>query len=183
MIRIEVDGGRSVSALLQAPGGARACYVFAHGAGAGMTHPFMAAVAKGLAEREVATLRYQFPYMEQGSRRPDPPKLAHAAVRAAVAQAARSLPGVPAGKPSSERAQHLRDVKIPMLFLQGGRDALAELPRMQRVVQSLGARATLEVFPRADHSFRSAVLDELADKLAGWINAGNEPAGRSFPGR
>lgn len=185
-----------------------------------MTHPFMAAVASALAEREVATLRYQFPYMEQGSRRPDPPKLAHAAVRAAVAQAARSLPGVPlfaggksfggrmtsqaqasqplpgvrglvflgfplhpAGKPSEERAKHLRDVKIPMLFVQGGRDALAALPLVERVVERLRPRATLEVFPHADHSFRSAGRDELADKLAAWISAGNAPAGRSFPGR
>jgi hypothetical protein len=220
MITLELDGGRSVSALLQAPGSARACYVFAHGAGAGMTHPFMAAVANGLAERSIATLRYQFPYMEQGSRRPDPPKLAQATVRAAVAEAARSLAGVPlfaggksfggrmtsqaqaaqplpgvrglvflgfplhaAGKPSSERAVHLREVKIPMLFLQGGRDALAELPLIERVAESLRPRATLEVFPRADHSFRSAVLDELLDKLAGWISAGSGPAGRSFPGR
>jgi predicted alpha/beta-hydrolase family hydrolase len=171
-----------------------------------MTHPFMAALAGGLAQRSVATLRYQFPYMESRSRRPDPPKLAQAAVRAAVDEAARRLPDVPlfaggksfggrmtsqaqaarplagvlglaflgfplhpAGKPSDERAQHLRDVEIPMLFLQGGRDALAELALMQRVVESLGPRATLEVFKPADHSFRSVELDELAGSLARWI--------------
>lgn len=220
MITIEVEGGRRISALLEAPGVARACYVFAHGAAAGMRHPFMAAVAHGLAERSIATLRYQFPYMEQGSRRPDPPQLAQATVRAAVAQAAKSLAGVPlyaggksfggrmtsqaqasqplpgvlgliflgfplhpAGKPSVERAQHLHDVRIPMLFLQGGRDALAELRLVERVVDSLGPRATLEVFPRGDHSFRSTALDQLLDKLARWISEGSAPAGRSSPAR
>ena len=91
-ISIALDGGERVSGLLQAPPGARVCYVLAHGAGAGMNHPFMAAAAAGLAERGIATLRYQFLYMERGSKRPDPPKLAHAAVRAAVAEAARRLP-------------------------------------------------------------------------------------------
>src|SRR5687767_12938481 len=91
-LTIAVDDTHVVSALLDAPRGARACYVLAHGAGAGMRHPFMAAVANGLAERGVATLRYQFPYMEKGSKRPDAPKLAQATVRAAVAEAARRLP-------------------------------------------------------------------------------------------
>src|SRR5712671_2161851 len=163
-VTIMVDDVRSVSGLLLAPPRARACYVLAHGAGAGMAHPFMQNVAVELGERAIATLRYQFPYMEQGSKRPDAPKLAHATVRAAVAQAARlvptlalvaggksfggrmtsqaqaasPMPGVrglaflgfplhPAGKPSDERARHLFDVRIPMLFLQGTRDALADL--------------------------------------------------------
>ncbi|HET7851945.1 MAG TPA: alpha/beta family hydrolase, partial [Methyloceanibacter sp.] len=154
--KITVDETHRVSGLLQAPRKARACYVLAHGAGAGMTHPFMAAIADGLAERGIATLRYQFPYMEQGSKRPDVPKLAQATVRAAVAEASRlvpklhliaggksfggrmtsqaqaqsPLPGVrglaflgfplhAAGRPSEERAAHLYEVKIPMLFLQG----------------------------------------------------------------
>ncbi|MBV9563878.1 MAG: alpha/beta hydrolase, partial [Bradyrhizobium sp.] len=154
---VSVDvGGRPVSALLQLPAGATCCYVLAHGAGAGMAHPFLAAVADELAERGIATLRYQFLYMEQGSKRPDPPALAQAAVRAAVAkagelarglpliaggksfggrmtsqaQAAAPLPGVrgliflgfplhPAGRPSRERGEHLFDVRVPMLFLQG----------------------------------------------------------------
>jgi len=153
-VTIAVDDTRSVSGLLQAPKAARTCYVLAHGAGAGMAHPFMAAVANGLAERGIATLRYQFPYMERGSKRPDPPPVAHAAVRAAVAQAAALLPGLPllaggksfgarmssqaqaaaplpgvralvfvgfplhpAGKPSDERAKHLFNVDVPMLFL------------------------------------------------------------------
>ena len=94
-ISIAVEDGVAVSGLLQAPPQARACYVLAHGAGAGMTHPFMAAVAEGLAERGIATLRYQFPYMERGSKRPDPPKLAHAAVRAAVTAAQSELPKLP----------------------------------------------------------------------------------------
>src|SRR3954462_4126142 len=155
-LRIEVGSGEAVSALLIQPPQARACYVFAHGAGAGMTHASMEIVAAGLAGRGIATLRYQFPYMEKGSRRPDAPKVAHAAVRAAAAEAARRcptlpliaggksfggrmtsqaqaiapLPGVrgllflgfplhPPGKPSTERGDHLKDVKIPMLFLQG----------------------------------------------------------------
>src|SRR3954453_1557650 len=91
---IDISGTR-VSGLLQIPPHASACYVFAHGAGAGMAHPFMAAVAAGLAERRIATLRYQFPYMEKGSKRPDPPKIAHATVRAAVAEVAKLLPDLP----------------------------------------------------------------------------------------
>lgn len=94
-VSIGVDGAQRVSGLLQAPEEARACYVMAHGAGAGMTHPFLASVANGLAERGIATLRYQFPYMEQRSKRPDTPKVAHAAVRAAVIEAARLVPKLP----------------------------------------------------------------------------------------
>src|SRR5262245_11090485 len=91
-IHINVNDDQRVSGLLQAPPAARACYVLAHGAGAGMTHPFLAAIADGLAERGIATLRYQFPYMEQGSKRPDAPKLAHATVQAAVLEASRRVP-------------------------------------------------------------------------------------------
>jgi hypothetical protein len=212
---ITVNGGQRISGLLQAPPEARACYVLAHGAGAGMTHPFLTAVANGLAERGIATLRYQFPYMEQGSKRPDSPKLAHATVRAAVleasrrvptlalfaggksfggrmtsqAQAASPLPGVrglvflgfplhPPGQPSDERASHLLDVQIPMLFLQGTRDEFATLPLIQPFCARLGARATLKLFQEADHSFHvpartgrkdSEVRDELLDTLAHWI--------------
>ena len=193
----------------------RACTVLAHGAGAGMTHPFMAAIANGLAERGIATLRYQFPYMEQGSKRPDSPKLAHATVRAAVIEASRlvpdlalfaggksfggrmtsqaqaesPLPGVrgllflgfplhPPGQPSDERAKHLFDVQIPMLFLQGTRDEFASLPLLEPLCERLGARATLKLFQDADHSFHvlartgrkdAEVRDELLDALADWI--------------
>jgi len=94
-VTIAVDDAPSVRGLLSAPPGARACYVLAHGAGAGMFHPLMDGAARGLAERGIATLRYQFPYMERGAKRPDPPKLAHATVRAAVAEAARLAPELP----------------------------------------------------------------------------------------
>src|SRR5688572_10437841 len=94
-VTIPLEHAQSVSALFLAPAEARACYVLAHGAGAGMAHPFMAAVAEGLRERGIATLRYQFPFMERGSKRSDPPKVAQGAVRAAVAAAARLAPGLP----------------------------------------------------------------------------------------
>ena len=212
-VTIIVDDAHRVSGLFLTPPRARAIYVFAHGAGAGMAHPFMVAVADELAGHGIASLRYQFPYMEEGGKRPDPPKLAQAAVRAAVeeaarlvpslpliaggksfggrmtsqAQAASPLPGVrglaflgfplhPAGKPSDERAEHLSDVKIPMLFLQGTRDALADVKLLKPVIKRLGARASLELFEDADHSFhvparsgrkdadvRRAMLDAFAE--------------------
>jgi len=212
-VRITVDDTHRVSGLLQTPSAARACYVLAHGAGAGMTHPFMATVANGLAERGIATLRFQFPYMEQGSKRPDSPKLAHAAVRAAVleasqlslplfaggksfggrmtsqAQAEAPLPGVrglvflgfplhPPGQPSENRAQHLFDVQIPMLFLQGTRDDFADLQLLQPLCQRLAPRGALKLFADADHSFHvrarsgrkdSEVQTEVFDTLSGWV--------------
>jgi predicted alpha/beta-hydrolase family hydrolase len=180
-----------------------------------MSHPFMAAVADGLAERGIATLRYQFPYMEEGARRPDAPKLAQATVRPAVAQAlhllpelpliaggksfggrmtsqaqaALPLPGVrglvflgfplhPAGRPSDERGAHLFEIKIPMLFLQGTRDALADTRLVEALVQRLDTRATLKLFQHADHSFHvpartgrkdADVTAEMLDGLASWL--------------
>jgi predicted alpha/beta-hydrolase family hydrolase len=215
-ITITVEDGIDVSGLLQAPPRARACFVLAHGAGAGMAHPFMAAVASELAQRGIASLRYQFPYMEQGGKRPDPPKRAHATVRAAVAETARLLPRLPlfaggksfggrmtsqaqaavpllrvrglaflgfplhpAGRSSRDRGAHLFDVAIPMLFLQGTRDALAELPQIEPLCQALGARADLRLFRDADHSFHvparsgrtdSEVRGEMLDALAAWID-------------
>ncbi len=212
---IEIGNAGSVSALLDRPQQARACFVFAHGAGAGMTHPFMEAVASGLGERGVATLRYQFPYMEKGTRRPDPPAVAQAAVRAAVAEAGRRCAGLslvaggksfggrmtsqaqavaplagvhglaflgfplhPAGKPSSDRARHLADVHVPMFFVQGTRDNLAELKLLEPVVKNLGRSATLHRVEAADHSFhvpaRSGrndreVMGEILDAFAAWI--------------
>jgi len=214
-VTITVDPDTRVSGLLQAPARARACYVLAHGAGAGMNHPFMAAVAAGLAQRGLASLRYQFPYMERGSKRPDPPKLAHATVRAAVVEAGRRLPDLPliaggksfggrmtsqaqaleplpgvrglaflgfplhpAKQPSRERAKHLADVKVPMLFLQDTRDALAMLDQIEPVCAALGKRAALKLFTDADHSFHvparsgrtdAQVLDEVLDALAEWV--------------
>jgi predicted alpha/beta-hydrolase family hydrolase len=182
-----------------------------------MMHSFMEAFANGLCERGIATLRYQFPYMEKGSKRPDPPVIAQAAVRAAAAeaerccpglkliaggksfggrmtsqaQAAASLPGVrglafagfplhPAGKPSTDRAEHLVSIELPMLFLQGTRDALADVALIEGVVKRLGPRATLHLVDGADHSFhvlaRSGrnnreVLDEILDAFAHWVAA------------
>jgi uncharacterized protein len=214
-LTISVCDTQRVSGLLQVPAGAWACYVLAHGAGAGMTHPFMAAIAEGLAERGIATLRYEFPYMEKGGRRPDPPKVAHAAVRAAVMEAGRRLPRLPifAGgksfggrmtsqaqaadplprvhgliflgfplhppeKPSNERAKHLFEVTVPMLFLQGARDKLADLQLLKPVVRKLGARGSLKLFREADHSFHvlarsgrndSELRVELLDAVAEWL--------------
>jgi predicted alpha/beta-hydrolase family hydrolase len=215
-LQIRIEKADPVSALLMKPPQARACYVFAHGAGAGMAHASMETIAAGLADRGIATLRYQFPYMEKGSKRPDAPAVAHAAVRAAVAEAARlcdglpliaggksfggrmtsqaqalgALPGVrglaffafplhPAGKPSSDRAKHLADVDIPMLFLQGTRDALAELSLLEPLVKKLGRLATLHPVKEADHSFhvlaRSGrndreVMTEVLDAFAAWAS-------------
>jgi len=214
-VTIAVDDTQRVSALLQSPPDARACYVFAHGAGAGMNHPFMTRVADELASRGIATLRYQFPYMEKRSKRPDSPKVAQATVRAAVAEAAQRLPGLvlvaggksfggrmtsqaqaasplpgvrglafvgfplhPAGVPSSDRAKHLSDVQIPMLFLQGTRDELAHLALIESLASELGERARLKLFDDADHSFHvpkrsgrtdAQVIAGLADTLAQWI--------------
>jgi uncharacterized protein len=212
---LKVEAGSAiVSALLIVPDHARACFVFAHGAGAGMTHAFMEEAATGLAARGIATLRYQFPYMEKGSKRPDPPAVAHAAVRAAVAEAAKACPGLPliaggksfgarmtsqaqaktplagvrglgffgfplhpAGKPSQERADHLTDVHVPMLFLQGTKDKLAELDLLEPVVGRLGRLASLHLVEGADHSFhvpaRSGrndreVMAEILDAFAAW---------------
>ena len=198
-------GGESVSGLLLRPADAKALYLFAHGAGAGITHRAMESNAQGLAERGIATLRYQFLYMEKRSRRPDPPKLAHAAVRAAAAkaievapdlplfaggrsfggrmtsqaQAEQPLPSVrglavlgfplhPAGKPGTERAEHLSQVQVPMLFVSGDRDALAEHDLLKPVVAKLGERATLHLVSKADHSFRTAEAEAL-DALAQWM--------------
>lgn len=201
--------------LVDAPANAHAAYVFAHGAGAGMRHPFMEAIAQGLAARAIAVLRYEFPYMEKGARRPDPPKVAQARVREAVEEAGRRFPGLPlfaggksfggrmtsqaqaaealpgvrglvfvgfplhaAGKPSGERAAHLAEIKVPMLFLQGTRDALADLQYLEPVIGKLGKRAMLETFAEADHSFHvparsgrtdSEVREALLDAISGFV--------------
>jgi predicted alpha/beta-hydrolase family hydrolase len=215
-LSIALPAGGSVSGLLQLPANnVEACFVLAHGAGAGMAHSFMAAMAQGLAERGIATLRFNFPFMEQGSKRADSPAVAHAAVRAAVAEATRRLPdlrlfaggksfggrmttqaqatealpgvagiallGFPlhaASKPSIERAAHLSGIKLPMLFLQGTRDALADLDLITQTTADLGKRATLHVVEGADHAFHvlvrsgrknDEVLEELLDALAGWM--------------
>jgi len=216
-LSLELPDGTTISALLRVPEDAGALYVFAHGAGAGMQHAGMASVADALAGAGVATLRYQFPYMERGSKRVDTPPVAHAAVRAAVAEARRRLPGLPlfaggrsfggrmtsqaqalaplagvrglafvgfplhpAGKPGVERARHLAEVTIPMLFLQGTRDDLADLTLLRSVVEPLGQRATLHVVDDADHSFHvrassgrkdAEVVLELARTMSAWFLA------------
>jgi predicted alpha/beta-hydrolase family hydrolase len=214
-VRIVVDGTTRVSGLLQHPRGARACLVLGPGAGAGMAHPFMAGIAADLAARGVATLRYQFPYMERGGKRPDAPVLCHATVRAAVlaarelaptlaliaggksfggrmtsqAQADSALPGVlglaflgfplhAPKRPSSDRGEHLLQVRIPLLFLQGTRDELADLTLIRRLVERLGKLATLRVLADADHSFHvlvrsgrtdAQVRTEMLDSTVSWI--------------
>lgn len=198
------------------PEGAQACLVFAHGAGAGMHHAFMAAMATGLAERSIASLRFQFPFMEKGSRRPDSPRVAQAAVRAAVLEASRRLPMLPifaggksfggrmtsqaqaaeplpqvqglvfvgfplhaAGAPSTDRARHLAQVQVPMLFLQGTRDSLANLDLMRGTSQALGTRASLHVVEGADHAFHvpvrsgrndGQVQGEMLDTMSEWMS-------------
>jgi hypothetical protein len=216
-LRLHVPGAPdTVAARLLAPPGARALYALAHGAGAGMDHPFLADMSQRLAARAIATLRFQFPYMQAGRKRPDPPALLMATVRAALDQAAQLLPGVPlvaggksmggrmtsrlmaeaphpdvrglvflgfplhpAGAPATERAEHLAAVRVPMLFLQGTRDTLADLTLMHPVIENLGARATMHVVDGGDHSFEvlkrtgrtaAEIHDELADTIAAWLD-------------
>ena len=206
-----------MSGLLERPARAVACYVLAHGAGAGMTHPFLNACAEALAQHGVATLRFQFPFLERGSRRPDPPAVAQSTVRAAVkaaaglvpdlpliaggrsfggrmssqAQASLALPGVvglaflgfplhPAKRPSVDRAEHLLEVNVPMLFVQGTRDELANLADLRAVCSRLGERATLHLIEDADHAFHvrarsgrtdQEVIGEIASVVAAWTRA------------
>lgn len=213
-VTIETPSG-SVSGILQRPADAKWLYVLAHGAGAGMRHAFMEGIAAALADRAMATLRFQFPYAEQGRRRPDAPQVAQEAVRAAVAAAITMAPDLPlvaggksyggrmtshaaateprlpgvrglvflgfplhaAGRPGVARAAHLPDVGLPMLFVQGTRDALADLALIRSVIDPLGAPATLHIVEGADHGFRvpkstgktpGAVLGEIADAICAW---------------
>jgi predicted alpha/beta-hydrolase family hydrolase len=214
-IRIEVEGRGTVSGLLRRPDDAAALLVLAHGAGAGMRHPFMERVAGALADRAIATLRYQFPYMEAGKKRPDRAPVARATVRAAVGAAAEAAGGLPifaggksfggrmtsgasaeealpgvrglvflgfplhaVGRPGTERAGHLRAVDVPMLFVQGTRDRLADLDLLGPILDDLGDRATLHVVDGGDHSFKvlkrsgrteAEVMAEIADAIAGFI--------------
>lgn len=208
-------GGRAgaVSGLLALPARATCLLVLAHGAGAGMRHPFMESAAAELAERGIATLRYQFPYMEKKSRRPDPPAVLQATVRAAVRAASAAAPDLPllaggksmggrmtslaaaaepldgvrgivflgfplhaAGSNSDERGAHLSGVSVPMLFLQGTRDRLADLDRLRPLLAGI-PRATLKVFEGADHSFHpprsvgrtdAEMIAEIAGTVAAW---------------
>jgi predicted alpha/beta-hydrolase family hydrolase len=195
----------------------RALYVLAHGAGAGMRHPFLETMARALTERGIGTFRYEFLYMEKKSGRPDPPAVAAARVREAVAEAAREAPGAPLiaggksfggrmtstaqaeeplpgvrglaflgfplhppGKPGTARAEHLTQVRVPMLFLQGTRDEFAPLDLLRPVVGALGDRATLTLVEDGDHSFKvpartgrkpAEVMAQLADAITAWSAA------------
>jgi uncharacterized protein len=213
-LQFAVEGAGEVSAILMRPATAQWLLVLAHGAGAGMTHPFLEKLASELADAGVASLRYQFPYMEQRRRVPDSPSVATATVAGAVRAAANAAAGLPlfAGgksfgarmtsqaasqqllegvrglvffgfplhppnKPGTKRAEHLPKVQIPMLFLQGTRDTLADLTLLKPVCSSLGSRAKLHVIETADHSFHvlkssgrndAEVLRELAHTTASW---------------
>ena len=215
-LRFAVEGAGDVSALLLKPQSARWMLVLGHGAGAGMTHPFLEKLAAELAEVEIATLRYQFPYMEERRRVPDKPEVLTATVAAAVRTAWESAPELPllAGgksmggrmtsqaasqglltgvkglvffgfplhppnRPSTNRAEHLKKVLQPMLFLQGTRDTLADLQLLQPICADLGTRVTLHVIDGADHSFHvlkssgkndPAILTELAQTTASWAD-------------
>ncbi|UWU77505.1 dienelactone hydrolase family protein [Bradyrhizobium huanghuaihaiense] len=215
-LKLDIERTGTVSAILTLPDRARACYVLAHGAGADMRHSFMEKTAEGLAERGIATFRFNFLYMEKKHGRPDQPAVAHAAIRAAVAEAARLCPGLKlvaggksfggrmtsqaqskaplpgvkglaflgfplhaAKKPSSERAEHLSGIAIPMLFLQGTRDELADLSYLKPVVEKLGPKATLHQVEGGDHSFavlkksgrsNDEALTEVLDVLEAWID-------------
>lgn len=215
--KIRLENGDLVDAVTMVPTQAESAYVFAHGAGTGMTHPFMPAVAEGLAQRRIATLRYQFPSMQAGKRRVDSPAVAHETVRAAVARARTLWPSLPlfaggksfggrmtsqaqaiallnpvlgliflgfplhpAGKPSIERAAHLADVDVPMLFVHGSRDALAHALPFKQMTSRLGALTSAIEVAEADHTFHvprrtggtdGEVLDEILDVMAVWTQA------------
>ena len=209
-----VENAGEVYAILVRPPKAESLLVLAHGAGAGMNHPFMQSLATELAAVRMATLRYQFPYMEQQRKIPDRPPVLTATVVAAVAAAAKSAPGLPLfaggkslggrmtslaaaerglddvcgliffgfplhppGQQGTKRAEHLREVKLPMLFLQGTRDKLADLNLLRPICAALGSGAALHVIDTADHSFHvlkssgktdTQVLRELAQTVATW---------------
>jgi predicted alpha/beta-hydrolase family hydrolase len=203
-----------VSAILLRPDDAKWLYVLGHGAGAGMRHAFMERVATELANRGIATLRYQFPYMEAGRRSPDSPKVLEETVRAAISAALDKVPDLPViagGKsmggrisshiaandpppelkgliflgyplhapkqPAVKRAEHLSDIHIPMLFLQGTRDDLADLALLGPIVERLGPNATLHVVEGGNHSFKvlkrsgrteDEVIAEIGDAIHNW---------------
>jgi hypothetical protein len=214
-----------VSALFDRPRGARALIALAHGAGEGMRHAFMEAVSQRLTAASIGVFRYQFPYMEEGRRAPDPPGVLTATVRAATLAAAKAAPELPLfaggkslggrmtstaasqralegvrgiaffgfplhapGQPVRARADHLRSVDVPMLFLQGTRDPLADLGELRPVLDDFGERAQLHVVDGGDHSFHvqkrtgrtdAEVLDEICTRVVKWIAAHLESCGGS----
>ena len=215
-LRFHVEGAAEVSALLVRPKNARWLLALAHGAGAGMTHPFMENLSDELSAVAIATFRYQFPYMEQRRHVPDAPAVLTATVVAAVQAAKKAAPDLPilAGgksmggrmtsqsaqhpldgvqgliffgfplhppnRPGTKRADHLAQVTVPMLFLQGTRDTFADLKLLRPICAELGERATLHVIESADHSFHvlksskrtdADVLRELAETTASWAKS------------
>jgi uncharacterized protein len=208
-----------VGAVLMKPEDTEFLMVLAHGAGAGMNHPFMETLSNKLAEKNIAVFRYQFPYWEKGKRSPDPPNILTATVKSAVETASKKLKGVKIiaggkslggrmtstaaskeslpnvegivffgfplhapGKPSSERAEHLFKVTVPMLFLQGTRDKLADLNLLKPVCKKLNGRAEFHIIEGADHSFHvlkssgktdEQVIEELAETTSKWANTIN----------
>ncbi len=213
-VRFAVQDASDASAVLLRPQNAECVLVLAHGAGAGMNHPFMTALANELAATGVASFRFQFLYMEQRRRVPDRAPVLTATVQAAVRAASEAAPDLPlfaGGKslggrmtslaaaehglenvrglvffgfplhppnqPGTKRAEHLGEVRLPMLFLQGTRDALADLKLLRPICAKLGARVTLHVIEGADHSFHvlrssgktdEGVLEELARSVSTW---------------
>lgn len=213
---LATESSGEVSALLSRPRSAKALYLFAHGAGAGMRHAFMESVAERLAARDVATLRYNFPYKEAGRGGPNPQPVLLKTVRSAVAEAARLAPDLPLvaggksmggrmtslaaakealpgvlglaffgfplhapGRNSAERGQHLAEVGLPMLFLQGTRDKLADLTLLEPLVATIEPAPELHVVDDADHGFHvpkrsgrtdDEVLDELCGVLDSWLD-------------
>ena len=206
----------TVSARLLQPADANRLLVLAHGAGAGMLHPFMETLAEALAARRVASFRYNFPFMEGERAGPNPPAVLVATVRSAVEAAARAAPDLPLvaggkslggrmtstaaatsplpgvrgivflgfplhapGRPSAHRAEHLREVAAPLLFLQGTRDKLADLSLLEPLCEELGSGATLQIVAGGDHSFHvlkrsgrsdDEVRDELVDAIVSWTD-------------
>jgi uncharacterized protein len=213
-VTFPVESAGEVSALLLLPDNPRWLLIFAHGAGAGMRHSFMESLSSELAALQIATFRYQFPYMEKRGGRPDSPAILTSTVAAALSAGSEAAPGLPLlaggksmggrmtsqaaaqnllpdvsglvffgfplhppGSPSTKRADHLTKVPMPMLFLQGTRDTLADLKLLRPVVKKLGELATLHIIESADHGFhvlkRSgktdvSVLAELAQTTADW---------------
>lgn len=207
---IKVNDTDSVSAEVYCPSSPKAIYVFAHGAGAGMNHAFMRELSEALANLQIATLRYNFLYMEQKKKRPDFPAVAHKAVEAAIQKAHELFPELPllaggksfggrmtsqflssnheakvkgivfvgfplhpAGKPSVDRAAHLKNVKLPMLFLQGTKDALAEWELIEQVCSELPLSKLIRL-EGADHSFKAVkkqnLIPVLASEISQWID-------------
>jgi predicted alpha/beta-hydrolase family hydrolase len=206
-IQIKVSATHTVSGELTLPSNAKYILALAHGAGAGMKHIFMTRLSEELANHSIATLRYNFPYMEAKKKRPDVPAVAHAAVHAAIDKSRELCPGLPViaggksfggrmtsqyaaknkpvlkgivffgfplhpiGNPSIERADHLKDVNVPMLFLQGTKDELAEEGLISEVCSYLPF-ATLHFFDKANHAFKSGKQDlipDLALQTANWL--------------